>query len=95
MRAGLGRDPDAGRLGAPDLVERRRRREVDDVDGRVGRAGERERPGRRDRLDVRRPRRGVEARERLAPLRAPPATPASSRTGILAVDLEHPAVLGP
>ncbi len=52
MRAGLGRDADAGRLRATDLVERRRRRQVDDVDRRVGLARERERPGRRDRLDV-------------------------------------------
>ena len=36
VRARLGRDPDAGRLRAADLVERRRRREVDDVDRRVG-----------------------------------------------------------
>ena len=52
VRARLGRDPDAGRLGAADLVERRRRREVDDVDGRIGRAREGERPGRGDRLDI-------------------------------------------
>ena len=35
VRAGLGRDADAGRLGAADLVERRRGREVDDVDRRL------------------------------------------------------------
>ena len=52
VRTGLGRDADAGRLRAADLVERGRGREMDDVDGRVGRPGEGERPGRRDRLDV-------------------------------------------
>ncbi len=52
VRARLGRDPDAGRLRAPDLVERGRRREVDDVHGRIGRAGEGQRSGRGHRLDV-------------------------------------------
>ena len=81
VRAGLGRDPDAGRLGAADLVERRRRREVDDVDRRVGRPGERERPRRRDRLDVRwsRSQRGSAARRHHAASAA--ATAASSSTG--------------
>ena len=52
VRARLGRDPDAGRLGAPDLVERRGRRQVDDVDRGVRHPRERERPRRRHRLDV-------------------------------------------
>ena len=80
VRAGLGRDADAGRLGATDLVERRRRREVDDVDRRVGHPGERECPGRRDRLDVAWSRRRVVARCHVTTLKRG-ATAASSRTG--------------
>ena len=62
VRAGLGGDADAGRLRAADLLERRRRREVDDMDRRAGHPGERERPRRRDRLDVAWSRSSVVAR---------------------------------
>ena len=89
VRTRFGRDANTGRLGATDLVERGRRREVHDVDRGAARTGEGERPGRGDRLDVRGPGRrveswcGVTAAERVRDGRV-------EEDGILAMDLEHP-----
>ncbi len=62
MRTRLGRHTDPGRLGAANLVERGRRRQMDDVDRRVRHPRERQRPRRRDRLDVAWSRSSVVAR---------------------------------
>ena len=91
VRARLGRDADPGGLRAADLLERRGRGEVHDVDRRLRLPGEGERAGRRDRLDVRRPGRGVEARRDVA-ARQRVGDGRVEEHGVLAVDLEHPAV---
>ncbi len=91
VRAGLGRDPDAGRLGAADLVERGRGREMDDVHGRLGEPGEGQRPGGRHGLDVWRARAGMEARCGLATGQGT-GHGGVQQDRVLAVDLEHPAV---
>ena len=91
VRAGLGRDANAGRLGTSDLVERRRRREVDDVDRRVRHPRERQRPGGRHGLDIARSRRRVVARRDVTTGQRR-ADGGVEQDRVLAMDLEHPAV---
>ena len=91
VRAGLGRDANAGRLGTADLVERRGRREVDDVDRRVRHPRERQSPGGRHGLDIARSRRRVVARRDVATGQRR-ADGGVEQHRVLAVDLEHPAV---
>ena len=92
VRAGLGVDRLAARLGLRHRLERLGAREVDDVERRLRPSGHLDRLARRRALGARRPRQRVEAAGSLA---------AAQRIGhervddrrLLAVHLEHPAVL--
>ena len=89
---GLGADANTGGTGPTDLLERRRRRQVHDVDRRIGGAREGQRPGGRDGLDVGWPGAGVEPWCGVA-AREGPLDPGIEQDRILAVDLEHAAAL--